>query len=124
MPVSYHVSYHIIPMILFYSTYRTISDFKCFYSYYHDCIIIVNPAFLLPSNKLAVQYISMSVYHRIVYIPFHIIFERHCVERIILRMISLIDVCLPGTVCLVFWLIQNLLPPLNAIFELLIYLLS
>ena len=68
----------------------------------------------------------MSAYHRIVYIPFHmcLIFESHCVERIILRMISLIDVCLPGTVGLVFWLIQNLLPPLNTIFELLIYLHS
>ena len=45
-------------------------------------------------------------------------------RKIILRIISLIDVFLPGTVCLVFWLIQNLWPPLNTIFELLIYLHS
>ena len=65
----------------------------------------------------------MSVYHRLVYIPFHIflIFERHCVDRIILKMISLIDVFLPGTVCLVLWLIPNLLPALNTIFVVLIY---
>ena len=53
-----------------------------------------------------------------------LIFESHCVERKILRMISLIDVSLPATVCLVFWLIQYLLPPLNTIFELLLYLHS
>ena len=46
------------------------------------------------------EYFNISVYHRIVYIPFHkcLIFESHCVDRIILRMISLTLTPKPGEV--------------------------
>ena len=71
------------------------------------------------------EYFNVSV-PQYSYIPFHmcLICVSHCVEQIIFRMISLIDVSLLGIVYLVIWSIQTLLPPLNTILELLIYLHS
>jgi len=66
----------------------------------------------------------MLVYHRIVYIPFImiLIFKSQCVELLHLRTISLIVVSLPGIVYRVLLSNQNMLPRLNLILDLLIYL--
>jgi len=63
----------------------------------------------------------MLVYHSIIYIPFimTLIFESHeCVKLIHMRMISLIDMSLPGIVYRVVLSNQNLSPRLNLILDL------